>query len=370
MPKVLSTVKLNTAKAFIARQLLEVKTGDTLPSIRDMVRNSGTSRTAVMQALEHYKNSGEVEVKPRSGIVKSESPKGQPIFDLIACHEFRYSAFKGGYLHYLIQVLTDVLSQKHYGIRLHRVKSGENLNSYTMLADLKDNTGFILLVPKIREIVTTFEATGKPVVSIHPQTPLDNCFQVIDSSDRTRKELEYLISMGHSRIAIFTRKQLPREYTESATVRQLEYFKVMAEHGFKVYPHWCVHYDQNDEKSMLNTLNSIFGRKPRPTAFIVPDSELPYVYRYLENNGMEVGKDVSVMATDGFMVCRHVFPPAATIVNPVNEAVEFAWEMLEQQLNGDFRPLTREIRVSLHKDKSVGPPPTEKIIKHKIGGII
>ncbi len=351
------TIRLQTAQAFIARCLSETELGGILPPIRDIIRESGTTRAAVEQALEYYREKGELAIKPRSGIIKTEQPKIQRIIDLVACHEVHYAQEKSGDLYDTIKLLTDILSSNGYALRIHRAKADEPLKKYECIAELTDNSGYILLLPKIREIITTFERTGKPVVTLYPQSPLKNCFQVVDSHNTVRLQMKHLIGLGHSRILWLMRTQEPHGGHGVILDRQREYYQIMAENGFRIYPHWLARYHENTGPAFEEALSVIFSREPIPTALIVSDWTLPHLYRFLAGKNLVPGKDVSVVATDGTPVCYHVYPPATTVIHARDEAIENVWRMLHRQFSRNcLPPETIEVKIKLQLGLSTGPP--------------
>ncbi len=350
------TIRLQTAQAFIARCLSETELGGILPPIRDIIRESGTTRAAVEQALEYYREKGELAIKPRSGIVKTEQAKAQRIVDLVACHEVHYAQEKEGELYETIKLLTNVLSLNGYALRIHRIKVNDSLRKYEDVARLVDNSGYILILPKIQEIITTFEKTEKPVVVLYPQSQLKDCFQVIDSRDIVRLQMEHLIKLGHTRIAWLIKEQDPYGGHGVILERRRQYYQLMAQYGFRIHKHWLAKYHENTEKDFTEALKIIFGQEPTPTALIVSDGVLPYLYLFLTQRNLVPGKDVSVVATDGRPVCYHVYPPVTTVIHAREEAVEKVWEMLKKQFKNKHDPEIVEVKIKLQIGLSTGPP--------------
>ena len=352
--------RLAAAKAYIAGCLQETAPGGRLPSVHDMIAASGATRSAVTRALDHYQAAGALRVRPKSGTVKLPAAPGKAgnIIDVVRFHsadpcdmESRLEGASFGAM--LDNDIADELSRRGFGQRFHPVGTESLLRDIVELRGLRDSAGFILLRPALREIAAEFERAGKPVVTAFPRASWPQGVQVVNSPLTMRRQMDYLIGLGHTRIAHLyaDRYDLGAVFSRTSARRHSDYFRIMAEHGFRAPPHWAVDFGENEEE-VRAALERMFSAEPRPTALIVMDFHLLFAYRALDSLGFAPGRDVAVMATDGLEICRRVTPAATSTVNPHRDAARLIRELFERQMNGDASPVTRTLDIGLREGDS------------------
>ncbi len=332
------TLRYQAAQAYIARCLVDLRPGEKLPSIRELIDASGTTRAAVTQALDFFQKSNVIQVRPSSGIVKLPAPgSAHRVIDLVCCGVIRYSVdSSSGIINYFISAMGETLSRMNYAMRVHVVHPEESAAAYVKLAQVEDSSGFILLKPQMESIVKCFSETGKPTVSVFPQSEWSCGCQVRDPQNIVELLMEHLIALGHTRIAML-HSRINENFNYFLFNRLRTYYRIMATNGFRVQPHWQGMFD-DEEDSLARTLEGYFSGEPRPSALIVPDRYLFLVYKFLGDHHLLVGRDVAVAAIDGLPVCDQIHPRATTTVNPFHDAVDHVRAMLKKQLKGDFTP--------------------------------
>ncbi len=347
------TKRLQTAKAYLANCLASVDTGEMLPSIRSLIEGSGTTRAAVYQAINYYQERGLLESRSRIGLVKTHNGTPGRIIDLIACHDAGYSNDPSGLIFDVLMQFHKVAATYGYAVRLHSVTQEEGIEKYTLLSRLPDSSGFVLIQANIRELVAAFLATGKPTVCLFPHGKFMNVDQVVDARSIVDIQMAHLIELGHRRI-LYLREEYPFYQSSTMLNRRMQYYQIMARHGFKVYPHWQDNYIRGN---LDKALQSAFSTNPIPTALIVYDTELSEVYRFLESRHLKIGSDVSVIATDGSAVTNRLTPSATSVVSHSLHAVETVWELLDKQRQGNLNPKTVEVLLTFKKGRSTGRVP-------------
>ncbi len=347
------TKRLQTAKAYLANCLASVENGEMLPPIRDLIEGSGTTRAAVYQAIAYYRERGLLESRPRIGLFKTGNDNSARIIDLIACNDTGYSNDPSGLIFDVLGRFHKVAAAHGYAVRLHSVPQEESIEKYTLLSRLPDSSGFVLILANIRELVSAFQATGKPTVCLLPHGKFIDVDQVVDARSIVDLQMAHLIELGHRRI-LYLREEYPFYQNSTMLNRRMQYYQAMARHGFKVYPHWQDNFVRGD---LGKALQSAFSRNPVPTALIVYDTDLPEVYRFLESRRLKIGSDVSVIATDGSAAINRLTPSATSVVSHSLHAVETIWELLEKQRRGDLNPKTVEVLLTFKKGRSTGKAP-------------
>ena len=77
--------QIEEARSFLARCITGTQPGDKLPSLRDMIAQSKTTRSAMEKAIRFYEDEGLIRCIPSSGIVREGLPNSRNnIIDVIA----------------------------------------------------------------------------------------------------------------------------------------------------------------------------------------------------------------------------------------------------------------------------------------------
>ena len=339
------------AEKYIEACLTKVSAGERLPSVRELIEGSGTARAPVSAVLKRYAEEGLVQVDFRRGIFKTAVKKKSKIIDFVACHDEGYSQLRDSFISDCIMTFCDIATKHEYSVRFHSFSVKSRLEDYVALTKLADSAGFVLIEPQIIEMVNTFRDAGFPVVCLFPNGRFTNVDQVKDAVSIVELQVRYLNSLGHKRI-LFLREEDPKYPNFTMSLRRLEYFKLMAKNGFSVPSHWrteCV------PGELEHTLEWCFSEEPKPTAIISYDTDMPGVYDFLKKNGYVIGKDISVVATDGSAMLDRLIPKPTSYLASSSYSMELAWNLLEKQIKGDFKPVCYEIMLTLSQGDSTGP---------------
>lgn len=162
----------------------------------------------------------------------------------------------------------------------------------------------------LRELTDAGEIIG---VFDHEQgdAPVSNCLSVNFEQDSGEKAIEYLIGLGHRRIAIIdggTDHISCRDRRESA-------LRALARHGITIPEGWMVNggiaqcTGYRAAKQLLENCGSDL-----PTAIFANNDTVAFgVYRALNEAGLRVPEDISVIGVDGHINGEHTTPPLTTI---------------------------------------------------------
>ena len=171
---------------------------------------------------------------------------------------------------------------------------------------------------------------GMPTAMIGGVTPGIDCV-VIDDVAAARKATEYLISLGHSRIALISGKSGAARFT-AGSQRERGYRAVMAEHSLvedpmlEVSGHFTIEGGESGMDALLNQLNP-------PTAVFAMSDEMAFgAIRSLRKHGLEPGRDVSIVGIDDHPMSSYL--GLTTIAQPVADLGKKAGERLLVQLAG------------------------------------
>jgi DNA-binding LacI/PurR family transcriptional regulator len=208
------------------------------------------------------------------------------------------------------------------------------------------------------ELGMLFERYQMPWVSLFPRLPVPAKAVVADDPDMPKYQLTHLWSLGHKRIGYLDHVDL-RAPNLMFIFRRESYYRLMAEKGLKVEPHWVVPVGMT-EKETIASFELMFSKEPHPTAIIVGDSQISTACRFLESRGLNVPGDVSIIGTDDIPVTATLHPAGTTIHNPRDKAISMALECLDGLLMGRPVPQQQYVPLRLVVRESTGPVREEK----------
>ena len=144
-----------------------------------------------------------------------------------------------------------------------------------------------------------------------PEENAEHCITVGFEKNSGEKLVDYLVSMGHSRIGIVT-GNLSRP---SCRHRYESFLAAMAKHGLPVEEKWCLQGGivQEDGAEAARTLLDRCGND-LPTALIAPNDAGAFgLYEVLKARGLRIPEDISIVGVDGHVNGTQVSPQLTTI---------------------------------------------------------
>ena len=186
------------------------------------------------------------------------------------------------------------------------------------------------------ELILRLQNSGIPCVVIwtSPRSP-HLCEAGFDNEAAAARAVQYLIDMGHERIAMITG---PQGVTRRVEDRLQGFRNTMRERGLAVDPGYVrstVPTIANGEKEGLRLL----GMTPRPTAvFAASDMLAIGVLAAARKSGVSVPRDLSVIGFDGIEFSAHTDPPLTTVAVPEKEMSRMAIHMIKQLIGREIAP--------------------------------
>jgi LacI family repressor for deo operon, udp, cdd, tsx, nupC, and nupG len=195
---------------------------------------------------------------------------------------------------------------------------------------------------------------GMPTAMIGGIAPNVECV-VIDDVAAARKATEYLVSLGHERIALMAggpaearltaESQRERGFHSGMTHNSLD-----EDPALEVFGHFTIEGGESAMDALLNQSNP-------PTAVFAMSDEMAFgAIRSLRKHGLEPGRDVSIVGIDDHPMSSYL--GLTTVSQPVSELGIKAGERLLGQIVG-IDPPSGNDRVS--------ELPTELIVRNSTG---
>ncbi|SQK92726.1 Rbs repressor [Haemophilus influenzae] len=150
-----------------------------------------------------------------------------------------------------------------------------------------------------------------------------------------------LIDAGHRKIGIIT-----GNLKKSVAQNRLQGYKnALSEAKIALNPHWIVESHFDFEGGVLG-IQSLLTQSSRPTAvFCCSDTIAVGAYQAIQQQGLRIPQDLSIMGYDDIELARYLSPSLSTICQPKAELGKLAVEALLQRIknpNQNYRTLVLE----------------------------
>jgi LacI family transcriptional regulator len=200
---------------------------------------------------------------------------------------------------------------------------------------------------------------GTPVVLIdHPRGGLDLCAVAVDHVHGGRLAAEYLISLGHTRIAFLGDTVNPAPVAQrreglrrALTAANLDPDESLLDIRIAVHPPTLV-------DAAASAVERILSARPRPTAVMcLNDTAALGLLDGLHDAGVRVPRDISVVGYDDLPFARRLAPALTTVHQPKYRLGRTAAELLLDEARKEHTHREIRFRPSLAVRSSTAPPP-------------
>ena len=310
-------LKIQRAKNYLRHRLLLLPGGGALPGLRTMCAQSGVGRKIMEQTLLEAEKEGLLFRKARSGFYRKESSSGEKI-DFFICVD--------NTLNHLAPVGTNgipsMIARTCLNLQALARKKGLNCGFYTNFDEMpRLPLPLFFLAPRNRDELNIAENIYSRVVTISGTPGKLACMPPVELA--TKAGLEYLEALGHRAVG-YLYFQDPRPGVRDRHL--FEYYRFMAEHGFKVDPCYTVPYP--DEKSVESGIRRMFKCSRPPTAIFAQTVWLPTVYRVLKELKLNIPWQVSVLGLGETDFVERLSPFPAIVNESARLTAEKAWELM------------------------------------------
>ena len=350
--------KNRQAEAYLQYLIGNLNSGEVLPPLRQMMRDSGLGRNILENALRKLDASHKVKIRARSGVYVADGneEKGGNYVDLVACSELGYLDFASpaSFSLRLFNALLEEITTHGCIPRVHRIHYYALVTEYLNLIQKHHMDRAFLLLPHHNDIPRLFAAAKIPHVVLLPRYYPEQGPAVIDAPETMDMQLNYLFEHGHRKIGFVHAVDLGMN-SLTGQQRREAYYRFMAEHGLTVRPEWVVRYALKSEKLIVR-FNQIFVNEP-PTALVGADWYLSVIYRCLAERGLKIGRDISVISSD--WIDTELSPEPTSVINSPEKIARLGWEFLERRMADPEFATVDYITPGFHEGQSVVSIPAE-----------
>ncbi|MCD8501798.1 MAG: LacI family DNA-binding transcriptional regulator [Bacillaceae bacterium] len=238
------------------------------------------------------------------------------------------------------EVLRGISTKAHeegYVLYLSTGQTSEHIyEDVTQMVQGKRVDGVILLyshvedpiIPYLKDLKFPFSLIGKPFKSSKSINYVDN-----NNFSAAKRVTEYLISLGHKRIAF-----VGGNLDLVVTIDRLEgYEAALRKKGIPYRDDYVVH-EQFLKEGGQEAVVELMSLQEPPTALVVADDVMTLgVYRMLNQLGLSVPNDISIISFNNLMVSEISVPPMTTVdINIFGLGYEATNLLIEQITNPDM----------------------------------
>jgi LacI family transcriptional regulator len=353
------------------------------PTIEDIARLAGVSRTTVSRVLNHRPD---VDRETREHVLRViEEQRYVPSLaasGLAGGHNrligMLLPVFTWPTVPDLVRGITDLLKQTPYELVLYTFND-EDLHRdrrevVNRLLATQLTAGILGVFPGgLADQLTELYRQGVPVVIIDDQQEQVTPWICADNVTGAYEAVRHLLHLGHRRIAHI---QGPGEYLVSHE-RHQGYVRALEEAGITPDPTLILEGDFLPQSGYV-AAQRLFDlpQEQRPSAIFASADQMAYgVLRAAEERGIAVPQDLALVGFDDDAPSAHVQPPLTTVRQPSFEMGQRGIELLLSMVSAAQEPAYDEpviLGKSRRADSSIQPParielPTTLIVRASCG---
>lgn len=341
-----------------------------MTTLRELAEHLGLSPATVSRALNGFPEVGEktrarviaaakkLNYRPNSTAKKLATGKSGMVGIIFrAAHNLLVDPH---FVEYLAG-LSMGLAERELDLVLSHAQPGAQLSSYEKLIATGSVDGLVVSLPEVedRRLAMLTERKFPFVVHGHVGDDPGYAFYDIDNHGAFSRATELLVALGHRRIAFLN----GASGMAFAIQREAAFRTVLAANGIHVPARFVSHSDMSEDSGYQRAAEWLAGQQgAAPTAFLCSSTMLALgVMRAAGEAGLEVGKDISIIAHDD--VLPHLrsenFNPALTVTRaPIRDAGIALADMIHRRIGGaDPKSLQTIAGVDLISRGSTGAVP-------------
>ena len=225
------------------------------------------------------------------------------------------------------------------------------------LVDQTHLDGLIVTAPLSEsvELIQSLEARAIPFVRIAPnEVGHPSPFADMDDEGAAREMTEYLIGLGHRRIAFIVGH--PEHVASGQRLRGFQ--AAMKAHDLAVDPQ-LMKQGYFVFESGLEAAQELLNMAEPPTAIFASNDDMAAgVLMTAHQLGIDVPGELSIAGFDDTYIARTVWPPLTTVHQPIYDLAYTATNLLLQMLETGETPTPARLNYQLICRESTAAPPT------------
>ena len=313
-------------------------------TIKDIARECGVSVSTVSRVLNQHPDVSEnvrrrvLDVVEQRGYIPNNSAR-----DLVRSRSDAVGVVVRGtgnlFFSAVIKTVSRALEERGYTMVLHFMDSdADEVKAGAILEREKKLRGLIFLGGRFDYSSAELSLIGVPYVCVSYTNVFGSLDEgeyssvSLDDHDTARRAVEYLIRLGHRRIAALVPSVDDHSISE---LRYDGYLSALIDNGLEPDPALMEETGGLFEmpESYAGMCRLLDRTRDFTALFALSDTTAIAAMKALQDRGLRVPEDVSVIAIDGLAVSEYVTPTLTTMVQPAEqmgrESVRILADMLE-----------------------------------------
>lgn len=206
---------------------------------------------------------------------------------------------------------------------------------------------------EIRENAAMLKETGVPFVVVNAPEIEPEVNQVIFAEGRKANPLQYLLSLGHKNILLM----IGRENSPDSQEALMDYHRIFAENSVEPINNFLLYGDYEIDSARSVLKKRLEENSDFTALYCLSDPMALGAYEALNEKGLRVPHDVSVIGRNDFIFTRFMNPPLTTVHRAMYEAGEKAAQILLQSRE------TGRSGIKLHLESSLIVRESTKVLR-------
>jgi len=265
--------------------------------------------------------------------LKSHQTRKIGIIPVISAEENKHQGSSDYVFFDFLSAVNTAAAERGYGVLLETVLSEiDETEKYIQLIGEKQIDGFVLLGTRLDDSrvgllldqkfpFVTFGRTSRQ--SEHPWVD-------VDGAQGISKAIDYLVSIGHQRIALIT----PPSSLYCAQARLKSFHRSMQMHHLPIDGDLIIEGDFTEEAG-IQMMNTLLQLKRVPTALLAPNDISAFgLMKAMQLNSLKPGRDISIVGFDNIPLAYYWQPSLTTIAQPIRQIGYMVANILMNMLEG------------------------------------
>lgn len=325
------TLKHEEIKEKLLGEVTQLPVGTRFPTVKEIMNRYNVSQATVGRALQYLKENGYVEATVGRGIFTRarmvSTPASLRRVDLFF-FGLQDSLITPNFHTELTEHLSRKLGERSAWLRTTVLPHKATVQEMIGRLDTLKPESLLLVNLYSADIYEVVRRRGIPFVLLFPNCPgkLTNSL-LIDNRTVVRNWLDHLFGLGHRRIAYLHGSE-ERYCLRDQRQRVQFFYEEMCRSGIIPDPR-IIRYGGFTVQEGYQSTREILKGGMQFSAIITADLCAPGVYDALHEQGLQPGRDISVVGTDDCLGAQYMKPPLTTVRIPRGRVAEMAIERLE-----------------------------------------
>jgi LacI family transcriptional regulator len=338
--------------------------------MKDIAKKAGVSKATVSRVINNTKPVSKQVREKVERVVNEYNYKPSSVARSLARNETKVIGLiipdiSNAFYSVLVEGISHTAHSRGYNVFLCNTFRDHDLEiEFLNLLEEKEVDAIILTTfhttKEQKEFIRKFH---KPVVTVNREFIGENLPKVpnidIDNFKAAYDAVGYLINTGHKKIGIIRAEQ----QDQTCIDRLNAYKQVLIDHDMPINEGYIVGYDFHFESGYEGMMEILENEEQPDAMFCISDELATGAIRAINDFGLRVPEDISVIGFDDIPLAKRFIPSISTVSQPIFEMGKAATDTIIKLITGevkreqiediilDYQLITRESTMSRLKEK-------------------